>query len=143
MQHSEFVRKLRKINPAIRFRPGQNISSGLYLVNNGPDAYEIGLKFLCAIPSPRFFINIPEFNFVDDKGVWHRGWRVILKLLEGMKVLDRYAIYRLFGSMVFTGQRGDALKPQRYRTPQQKFDEDYMAHATLADKKRLYSSAAV
>lgn len=143
MQHGEFVRKLRKINPAIRFKPGQNISSGLYLVNNGPDAHEIGLKHLCGIPSPRYFLNIPEFNFIDDKGNWHRGWRPVLKLLEGMKVLDRYAIYRVFGSNVFMGKNGEIIKGMKYRTPQERFDQDYASHATLVDKTKIYASAAV
>jgi hypothetical protein len=142
MQHSEFITKLRRLNPRLVFRPGRNIASGLYEAQCGPDS-TIGLKHLCGIPSPRYFFNIPKFNFVDDTGQWHRGWKTVLRILTDKGLINRYDVMRGFGTSVYCGPNGESLKqPGRKLTVQEKFDER-VSHFTLADKRKLYASAAL
>ena len=142
MQHSEFILKLRRHNPNLVFRPGRNIASGLYEAQCGPDS-TMGLKHLCGIPSPRFFFSIPKFNFVDDQGQWHRGWKTVLRILTDKGLIDRYETMKKFGASVYCGPNGEQLKPgPRKKTVQEKFD-DRVSHFTLADKRKLYASAAL
>jgi hypothetical protein len=95
-----FIAELQSLDKRVRFVPGPGPSSGLYKMMPGhPEAHENGLVWIAALPSPSWFLGqIPEYDFFDEKNQYHRGWRHILRLLQGQGWFSKAQFSRAFGS---------------------------------------------
>jgi hypothetical protein len=93
----EFVAKLKKLNPRIKFFEGRGHIAGLYLyMPKHPMANpETGLKHLGGMPSPRFFGRLPKEAFWDDAlGGFNKGWTSVVRELCNWRIGGRPVIYR-------------------------------------------------
>jgi hypothetical protein len=69
------------------------------------------------IPSGKWFSKTPEYDFHDEAGNYHRGWRHCLRLLVAQGHASRSAISKAFGygwdskklaAPVFMSEKGKA-----------------------------------
>ena len=78
--------------------PGPNKVFGIFKKQpRHPDASPEGLVWVGVIPSSRWFLKCPEFDFFDEQGQYHRGWRHCLRLLVGQGHATHNQISRAFG----------------------------------------------
>ncbi len=112
MTANEFVGKLQAIDARFRFIPGPNFVSGLYLKQpRHPDAAFNGLRWVGAVPSPRFFWQLPEKDFFDEKRQYHRGWKTILMKLCAEKIIPLSKASRMFGWQFLVPGKAGKLTP--------------------------------
>lgn len=109
MNGKEFVAKLKRLNPRIRFFEGRGHIAGLYLyMPKHPAANpENGLKHLGGMPSPRFFgSGFPKEAFWDDAlGGFNKGWASVVRELcnwrmAGRPVISRSEAQKTFGNLL-------------------------------------------
>jgi hypothetical protein len=76
------VNRLMRIDGRIKAVWGPLKVSGLYKLAPGhPDSNAVGLRWIGAIASPRWFSRIPVKDFFDSRGEYHRGWMTTVSLL--------------------------------------------------------------
>lgn len=98
MTANQFVARLQRINSRFRFVLGPSFVSGLYLNEpQHPEAKENGLRWVGAIPSPRFFRQLPEKDLFDENKQYHRGWKTIVSRLVTEGVIKKSSAINVFG----------------------------------------------
>lgn len=108
MTAKEFVRKLRRIDPRFVFIPGPYKSSGLYLKEDNHEDSVNGLRWVAALPSPRFFGVMPEVDWMHPVHGYVRGWRQILRILLAHGHIPKDRASKLFGSSFLVDRRNDS-----------------------------------
>lgn len=101
---SDFQHKLRKLNKKLRIYCGDDDSkpAGIYYVESGE--YEP----VCGIDKHW----LPEWPMRDEKGhILKGGWRRPLKILIGMKLVDRRQAERVFGTQIIGTREPSTDKP--------------------------------
>lgn len=111
---SKFRSVLKKLNPKVKIiwtlHPCAEMI-GWY----GPrvhDSTTYGMNELCGLPSPRFFINFPKYDFLDEDGRVHRGYTSIFKILVRAKLIDKARLLKLLPTALAPSSRRP--KPHNY-----------------------------
>jgi hypothetical protein len=118
MTAKEYISKLKIVDRNFRMLPGPNKVWGIFKkLPRHPDASPEGLVWMGVIPSGRWFSKTPEYDFHDEGGNYHRGWRHCLRLLVGQGHATHSAISKAFGyswntkklsAPVFMSEKGKA-----------------------------------
>lgn len=98
MTAKEYISKLQFVDRKFRMLPGPNKVWGIFKkLPRHPDASPEGLVWVGVIPSGRWFMKTPEYDFHDEQGNYHRGWRHCLRLLVAQGHATRSMVSRAFG----------------------------------------------
>jgi hypothetical protein len=135
MNGKDFIAKLKRLNPRIRFFEGRGHIAGLYLyMPKHPMANpETGLKHLGGMPSPRFFGRLPKEAFWDDTlGGFNKGWATVVRELSrwrmaGRPVISRLEAQRVFGNLVSFKEMPKPIK--KTWAGKERMKEKYQLHS--------------
>ncbi len=102
--HSDFRRKLQRLNPGLRFKFSENMISGIYLVTKR--SFQRDFAHVASMPSPRHYFSIPQADYLDVDRLdregnpsFQRGWNSIVCNLINKRVFSRSAAKRSFSCL--------------------------------------------
>ena len=112
MTAKNLLGKLQGIDRNYRIVMGPSKVVGLYKKQpKHPSSNAAGLRWVGAVASPSWFISLPEKDFFEANGEYHRGWKSTIKNLVEAGELTKERAKRVFGwDVLIPGIRGKLSK---------------------------------